>query len=129
MFTAKLVKLSLIPLAALSLGCEHQVSFKGEVHPILEKHCMSCHAPGGEGYTRSGFSVVTYHSVMKGTKYAEVIVPGSSLSSTLVRLIEHEADPSIAMPKSHVAGKPSDWLSQNQIGLIQAWIDQGAKDN
>ena len=36
---------------------------------------------------------------MKGTKLGSVIVPGSSISSTLVILIEHKADPSINMPR------------------------------
>jgi len=127
--TRTLVKMSLIPLAVMSTACERQVSFKADVQPVLVEKCVSCHSPGGRGYAASGFSVASYQSVMKGTKYAEVIVPGSSLDSTLVRLIRHEADPSIAMPKSHDQGKPSEWLTREQIALIATWIDQGAKNN
>jgi hypothetical protein len=58
-----------------------------------------------------------------------VISPGSSIGSTLSLLIEHKADPSIAMPKSHHPGIPSEYLPQTQIDLIKQWIDQGAKDN
>ncbi|MDA8107850.1 MAG: c-type cytochrome [Betaproteobacteria bacterium] len=130
MIGLKLATASAISLSFLSAGCgQKQVSFKSDIQPILAARCASCHAPGGQGYAASGFSVVSYQSVMKGTKYAEVIVPGSSLDSTLVRLIRHRADPSIAMPKSHDAGKPSEWLTRDQIRLITAWIDQGARNN
>ncbi len=127
-------------LAATGVGCGvKQVSFKQDVHPILQKNCQSCHAPGGEGYEKSGFSVQSYETVMKGTKHGPVIAPGSSLSSTLVILIEHKADPSINMPRSKA--KPllehekylKDWkvpmLPAEEIRLIRAWIDQGAKNN
>jgi hypothetical protein len=90
---------------------------------------MICHAPGSPGCVASGFSVATYESLMKGTKYGAMIVPGSSLDSNLLRLIKHEADPSIAMPRSLTPGKPSEWLKPEQITLIETWINQGAKDN
>jgi len=124
-----LMKLGLIPLVVALAGCHREVSFKNDVHPILEARCISCHAPGAPGCVASGFSVATYQSVMTGTKYGHVVIPGSSAASTLVRLINHEADPSIAMPKSHTPGAPSEWLTPDQIKVIQAWIDQGARDN
>ena len=127
-------------LAILGAGCAKQeVSFKQDVYPILQKNCRSCHSPGGEGYAASGFSVETYESVMKGTKFGPVIVPRSSISSTVMVLLEHKADPSISMPRSKV--QPllerekylKDWkapmLPADQIRFIGNWIDQGAKNN
>ncbi len=90
---------------------------------------MKCHAPGGPGYAASGFSVATYQSLMKGTKFGPVVVAGSSEDSNLLRLVKHEADPSIAMPKSVTPGVPAVLLEPEQIKLIETWIDQGAKDN
>ncbi len=123
------MKLGVIPLVVALAGCQRDVSFKKDVHPILEARCMTCHAPGAPGCVTSGFSVATYQSVMQGTKYGHVVIPGSSAASTLVRLINHEADPSIAMPRSPTPGKPSGWLTREQIKTIEAWIDQGARDN
>ena len=129
-----------VTLAVLGAGCVRQeVSFTKKVHPILQKNCITCHAPGGEGYAVSGFSVQTYEGVMKGTKLGSVILPGSSISSTLVVLIEHKADPSINMPRpreqqllGHV-DYLKDWkvpmLPAEEIKLIRVWIDQGAKNN
>jgi hypothetical protein len=129
MSAPRLARLGSVLLVLLCVGCSRQVSFKNDVDPILKARCLSCHAPGGEGYEASGFSVETYQSVMKGTRYGPVIEPGSSIGSTLTRLIEHAADPSIAMPKSHHPGMTSEYLRQEQIDTIKKWIDQGAKDN
>ncbi len=124
----------------LAGGCaKKEVSFRQDVHPILQKHCLTCHSAGGEGYAASGFSVETYKSVIQGTKFGRVIVPGSSISSTLVILIEHKADPSINMPRptlqplleheKYLGGWKVPTLPPEEIKLIRTWIDQGAKDN
>jgi len=123
------VQLGLLALTAIIVGCTKEVSFKKDIYPILQERCASCHTPGRPGCVASGFSVVSYQSVMKGTKYGAMVHPGSPLDSNLLRLVKHEADPSIAMPKSHTPGMPSEWLQPNQIKLIETWIDQGAKDN
>ncbi len=119
----------LIALMAICAGCTRQVSYKNDVFQIFQARCMTCHAPGSPGCVVSGFSVATYESLMKGTKYGAMVVPGSSLDSNLLRLVKHEADPSIAMPRSLTPGKPSEWLKPEQISLIETWINQGAKDN
>jgi|SRR5450631_1264400 hypothetical protein len=123
------VKLGLLALLAIGAGCTRQVSFKNDIFPIFQERCMVCHAPGAPGCLVSGFSLATYDSLMKGTKYGAMIVPGSSLDSNLMRLVKHEADPSIAMPRSQTPGKPSGWLQPQQINLISTWINQGAKNN
>ena len=122
-------------------ACSHsEVSFKNNVFPILQKNCSVCHSPSGVGYANSGFSVVSYQAVMKGTSNGRVITPGSSVASTLVRLIQHQADQSINMPKEYqvivrdhrehfLLGKDARWLSKEDIDIITKWVDQGAKDN
>ena len=117
-----------------------EVSFHKDVYPILEANCAVCHAPHGVGYARSGFSVQTYETVMKGTKYGAVVIPGSSLDSNLVWLLEHQADPSINMPKvceqmtpeyekCEMASQSSRHLPRQELIVIMEWVDQGAKDN
>jgi hypothetical protein len=140
MFSKKVMVAVSVTLAVLGTGCaKKEVSFEKEVNPILQKSCLTCHAPGREGYAASGWSVETYESVMKGTKHGPVIVPGSSVSSTLVVLIEHKADSSINMPRKQP--QPllehekylKEWkvpmLPAEEIKLIRTWIDQGAKNN
>jgi hypothetical protein len=121
-------------LLAIGAGCSREtsvkeISFKNEITPIFQERCMTCHAPGAPGCLVSGFSVATYDSLMKGTKFGPMIIPGSSSDSNLLRLVKHQADPSIAMPRSQTPGQPSEWLKPQQINLIETWINQGAKNN
>jgi len=128
------VKSGLMALLAICAGCSQessfkQVSFKNDIFPIFQERCMICHAVGSPGCVVSGFSVETYDSLMKGTKFGPMIIAGSSADSNLLRLVKHQADPSIAMPRSQTPGEPSEWLKPQQINLIETWINQGAKNN
>jgi hypothetical protein len=115
-----------------SVSCSKPASFNKDINPILVANCLSCHDGSGEGSATSGFSVKTYNSVMKGTKYGPVVVPGSSDSSTLYRMVAHKVDPKIQMPPHHdeaLAKGREDALTPRQIEFIKKWIDQGAKNN
>ena len=126
-------------LAVLATGCTRDVSFKADVYPVLSRNCLTCHKPGGEGYAASGLSMENYELLMKGTKFGPVIVPGSSLNSSMILLIEHKADPAISMPKrpadktgkskAHLLVWTSEQLPGKEIDSIKKWIDQGAKNN
>ena len=116
----------------LNVSCSLPVSFNKDIKPILVANCMACHDGSGEGSSTSGFSVQTYDSVMKGTKYGPVIVPGDSESSTLYRLVAHKVDSKIQMPPHHdeaLAKGREDALTPRQIEFVGKWIDQGAKNN
>ena len=117
-----LLVVTLLITAVLAVGCSRQVSFAQQVKPILDKHCLPCHAEGGSGYAASGFSIADYDSVAKGTKFGPVTAPGASLVSTLVILIEYQHAP-VSMPPGR------DRLTKEEISTIKKWIDQGAKNN
>ena len=121
-FTGSFRILLIISVFAIA-GCEEKVRFASDVMPILAENCLLCHKEGGAGYEASGFSVESYEAVMKGTNAGPVVEPGYSYASTLQVLVEHGADPSIAMPQR--ARK----LSPGDIQTIGDWIDQGAQNN
>jgi mono/diheme cytochrome c family protein len=126
--TSKLSIPAVLLATGVLAGCGPQggapeVSFRAQLQPLLQKHCAECHQPGGAGNEKSGFAVDSHASVMQGTKYGPVVVPGSAVSSSLYRLVSGETDPSIRMPHGR------DKLPDAEIALIQNWIDQGAKDN
>ena len=111
----------------LTVGCQRApapVSYAKDVAPILAARCQSCHVPGQPGYVASGFDVQGYDSLMKGTRYGPVVLPGDPLTSALVMLIEGRADPSIMMP--HAGAQP---LTADEIATIRHWVEQGAKNN
>ena len=107
-------------------GCEREeaVSFSRDVKPIIDKNCLACHQEGGEGYEASGFGMGTYDDLMKGTRFGPMIISGDAEGSNMVVLMEGRADPSISMP--HGAMDP---VRKSDIGIIRAWIEQGAKNN
>jgi hypothetical protein len=119
---AALITLSALAVAALQTGCsEKPLTYQANIKPLLEANCVSCHVPGGAGYEKSGLRMDSYEALMKGTQFGPVVVPGSSVSSTLFRLVSGKADPSIRMPHGQAA------LPEESVKMIGAWIDQGAK--
>ena len=66
----------------------------------------------------------TLAGALKGSKDGKVITAGDSAHSDLVLSVAHVGnDKDTFMPK----GKGAQKLTDEQIGLIRAWIDQGAK--
>ena len=125
-----IIIITAIPL--FSVSCSLPVSFSKDIKPILAANCLTCHDGSGEGSSTSGFSVKTYDSIMNGTKYGPVVVPGSSESSTLYRMVAHKVDEKIQMPPHHketLAEGRRKALTERQIEYIEKWIDQGAKNN
>ena len=106
-------------------GCssDQAVSYRSDTQSILKKHCADCQLKGGLGFARSGFLVDSYEHVMQGTRYGAVVVPGSSASSSLYRLVAGRANPEIRMPYHRAP------LPEEKVELITTWIDQGAKNN
>lgn len=92
------------------------VDFARDIQPIFQNACFKCH-----GLTREkgGFSLATRVRAMEGGDDGTDIIAGNSAASPLVRRIAglHE---STAMPPG------DERLSPAQVGLIRAWIDQGA---
>ena len=117
------IRTILIVCSIALVGCAEKVSFSQDVMPILAENCLVCHQEGTEGYIASGFSVESYEDVMKGTSAGPVVEAGYSYASTLQVLVQHGADPSIAMPQK--ARK----LSAGDIQVIGDWIDEGALNN
>ena len=121
----KRTALSVFPILAVVLhtGCsdDRPLTYQARIKPILDTHCVSCHVPGKPGYEQSGRRLDSYEALMKGARLNPVVRPGSSLSSTLHRVVSGQLDPSIRMPH----GGPI--LSEENARMIGAWIDQGAK--
>ena len=132
MTTENLLRVGVFVMGIGLFGCERQMSFAGDVQPIFAASCVVCHDNSAEGIATSGFSMATYDSIMKGTKFGPVVVPKSSISSTLYLLIAGKTSPEIQMPPQHenawAEGRGTP-LSDEQIKVIATWIDQGAQNN
>jgi len=117
-----------LPIALIGAltGCarEEAISFAQDVKPIIDKNCLACHKEGGEGFEASGFSMVNYDDLMKGTKFGPMIISGDSAGSNMIVLMEGRADPSISMPHGSM-----DPVRRADIETLRLWVDQGAKNN
>lgn len=124
--------LILIPLFLIS-GCgQSEVSYADDIEPIIARSCISCHSGLGEGVTASDYLMVDYDSVIKGTEFGPVVVPGSRMSSSVYLIVAGKTAPEIRMPphndESFAEGR-GVMLSANEVETIGLWIDQGAKNN
>lgn len=99
------------------------VTYAKDIQPIFEASCVKCHN-SKKKKQGAKLSLDTLAGALKGSRDGKVIIPGDSAKSDLVLSIAHATgDHDSFMPKGRDAKK----LSDEQIGLIRAWIDQGAK--
>lgn len=109
---------SKLPPAAKKSG----VTYAGDIKPLFEKSCLKCHS--GEK-PKGKFSMESLDKILKGGKEGKSVVPGNSAKSALVHmaadLVKDEE-----MPPTDKRDKYQP-LTKEQIGLVRAWIDQGAK--
>ena len=110
-------------LCLLGACAPRDVSFSADVQPILKQYCLDCHVPGGAGFDASGFDMSSHESLMKGGKYGALVIPGDSLGSNLMILVEGRAHPSIRMPHGR------EKLNEREIELLKTWVQEGAKNN
>jgi mono/diheme cytochrome c family protein len=107
-----------LPPASTKTG----VTYATDIKPIFDTACLKCHdsqkpKQGGK------LSLDTLAGVLKGDRDGTILTPGDSAHSDIVMSVAHIGDPDSFMPR----GKNAQKLTDDQIGLIRAWIDQGAK--
>jgi ankyrin repeat protein len=104
-----LAQVPLPPAAARS------VDYDADVRPLLAQNCYSCHGPEAQ---QSGLRLDLRQNALRGGDYGPVITPGNSADSKLIKRLVH-GDGGLQMP-------PTGPLSDDDIGILRAWIDQGA---
>ena len=115
----KAVDVSKIPPASDKSGVTYAVDIK----PIFEKSCIKCH---GAEKQKGKLRLDSLAAAVKGGEDGKVIEVGESAKSMLVHNVAHVGDEDMFMPPPDNKDKIPP-LTKEQIGLIRAWIDQGAK--
>jgi len=105
-----------VPSGKLPPPATHTVDFEKEIKPLFEAACIKCHAKGKD---KGGFSLETREAFLKGGDTGPAAELGKSGESNVVELVAG-LDPDSIMPK-----KGTRWTAE-QVGLLRAWIDQGA---
>ena len=94
-----------------------KVSFERDIVPLFENSCVSCHGPKR---TENGLRLDSSEGALKGGEHGPAFVAGKSADSLLVQVTAGVHAELAQMPKK------GDKLTPEQIGLLRAWIDQGA---
>ena len=132
---------SKLPPAADKTG----VTYANDIRPLFEASCFRCH---GDDRPKGGLRLNSLEAVLKGGEDGKVVVPGDSKKSLLV-VAAARIDDETAMPPKRGPGGPGGPgggrgpggpggpgggfgpppkpLTAEQVGLIRAWVDQGAK--
>jgi mono/diheme cytochrome c family protein len=104
--------------AELPAAASGPVDFAKDVQPIFAKACYECH---GEKKQKSDFRLDDRDAAMKGGETGKAaVIPGKSAESPLILRVAGTNPDEVMPPKG-------DKLTAAQIGILRAWIDQGAK--
>jgi len=95
---------------------KHEVDFEKEIWPIFKRHCVECHGPEKQ---KSGFRIDVRELAFEGGDMGRNIIPEKGAESPLVHFISGLDDETVMPPKGEL-------LDDKVVGLIRAWIDQGA---
>jgi len=90
--------------------------FARDIQPLFANHCVKCH---GLEKQKGGLRLDAKAAALKGGDDGRVIVPGKSAESRLVHLVAGLETDKLMPPKG-------ERLTPEQVGLLRAWIDQGA---
>ncbi len=106
---------ALIPNA---IGAEPP-SYTKQINPFFSRYCVECHT---HEEAQGGLNLETYKSLLQGSENGAVLTPGKADASRIVRLVEHKDKPFMPPKKAKQPGP-------EEIALLRAWIDAGAKED
>ena len=99
------------------------VTYAGDIKAILEKSCTKCH---GADKQKGKLRLDSLADTLKGGEDGKILESGKSAESLVVASIACIGDEDDWMPPTDNKSKIPP-LTAAQVGLIRAWIDQGAK--
>lgn len=95
-----------------------KVSFETQIRPIFQENCGNCHLGGKD---KGDYKMDSLELLLKGGKSGvPAVIPGKSKDSYLIHLVA-ALNPSKVMPNK---GRR---LTAEEVSVLRAWIDQGAK--
>src|SRR2546430_8049148 len=96
---------------------DRKIDFVKDIQPIFANNCYECHGPKKQEHDLRLDQKTT---AFKGGESGPAFVAGKSAESLLIHAVAGLKADLARMPKKR------DPLTSEQIGLLRAWIDQGA---
>src|SRR5262245_38839815 len=115
--TRWLLTIAIVVFVAGRADAADPVDYSRDIKPILRERCYACH---GALKQKGKLRLDTVALMTDGGKSGPAVSPGRSAASLLLERVCDKNDASRMPPE----GKP---LTAEQIALLKAWIDQGAK--
>jgi hypothetical protein len=103
-------------VASLPPAAQRKIDFAKDIQPLLAERCYSCHGPDKQ---KGQLRWDSKDSAFQNGDHGPRIVPGDSAKSRVIQLVTGLEPDTVMPPKG-------DPLTAAQIGLLRAWIDQGA---
>ncbi len=94
--------------------------FEKNIRPLLAERCYECHS-AAKSTSKGGLRLDSKDAVLRGGDNGSAIVPANVEKSLLVKAVRY-TDPDLSMPPAKKGGK----LSDDQIVLLERWVDMGA---
>jgi hypothetical protein len=109
-----------LPPASTKTG----VTYATDIKPILDANCVKCHSGDKP---KAHLHLDTLDGVLKGNKWGPILKSGDAANSLVVKAVAHQLKDKDGWmpPMPNKAGAKT--LTPEQIGLVMAWINQGAK--
>ncbi|MCE9566426.1 MAG: DUF1549 domain-containing protein [Planctomycetes bacterium] len=116
-FSSRLLVVFLLGFTGIAPATAAEPDFVRDVRPIFAAHCVKCHGPDKQ---RGDLRLDRKADALKGGDSGAVIVPGKPADSLLLKKVTSKA-PRERMPPA------GDLLTAEQIRMLTAWIEAGAK--
>ncbi len=113
---ASFARAALVDDPELPPAAGRSVDLAADVRPILLARCVECHGPEKQ---KSGLRLDQKGPALAGGDSGKAIEPGHSADSELILRAVSDDETERMPPKG-------DPLTAEQIGILRAWIDQGA---
>jgi mono/diheme cytochrome c family protein len=94
---------------------QSSISYTKDIRPILESRCITCHTGRS---ANAKLDMATYQSLLAGSEYGPVILPGNAKDSLLAQKISKGEMP-----------KRGPKLTPAQVQTLIDWINAGAPNN
>jgi mono/diheme cytochrome c family protein len=105
--------------AAEEAGEPARSLWTAHVEQIFSDHCTKCHAGVKQ---KAGIDLRTPQTILKGGDDGPIVVPGDAKNSKLFKALQATSDP-------HMPPMESKQLTDEEIGIIQRWIEKLPSSN
>ena len=116
------VCLMLFLFATSAWAEDSPLAFSTDIQPLLQKNCLACH---NESEYEGELILESLEQILKGGDSGPAVIPGNANESLLYQVATHGEEPVMPPPDNDVGAEK---LTDEQLGMLKSWIDQGAKD-